>query len=91
MEDFVVLKKLGSGAYSSVYSVTRKQDNKTYALKKVRVDYLSEKERANAINEVRILASIVDPNVIQYKEVFVDKKYNSLCIVMEFANNGDLY
>ena len=24
VEDFVVLKKLGSGAYSSVYSVTRK-------------------------------------------------------------------
>ena len=62
-----------------------------YALKKVRVDYLSEKERSNAINEVRILASIVDQNVISYKEVFVDKKYNSLCIVMEYANNGDLY
>ena len=55
---------MGTGAYSSVYSVTRKQDSKMYALKKVRVDYLSEKERHNAINEVRILASIVDPNVI---------------------------
>lgn len=61
-----------------MYAVTRKADNKSYALKKVRIDYLSEKERTNAINEVRILASINDPNVISYKEVFVDKNYNSL-------------
>ena len=69
----------------------RKIDKKSYALKKVRIDYLSEKERTNAINEVRILASINDHNVVQYKEVFVDKNYNSLCIVMEYADNGDLY
>ena len=68
----------GSGAYSSVYSVQRKADGKNYALKKVRIDYLNEKERSNAINEVRILASVDDPNVISYKEVFVDKNYSSL-------------
>lgn len=73
-----VPRLVGSGAYSSVYHVTRKADGKSYALKKVRIDYLSEKERANAINEVRILASVRDPNVISYKEVFVDKNYNSL-------------
>ena len=82
---------LGAGAYSSVYHVKRKSDGKNYALKKVRLDFLSEKERTNAINEVRILASIKDPNVVSYKEVFVDKNYNSLCIVMEYANYGDLY
>lgn len=91
MDDFNIIKKLGSGAYSSVYHVTRKADNRFYALKKVRIDYLSEKERTNAINEVRILASVFDPNVVSYKEVFVDKNYNSLCIVMEYADNGDLY
>lgn len=58
--------------------MTRKADGKSYALKKVRIDYLSEKERSNAINEVRILASLRDTNVISYKEVFVDKNYNSL-------------
>ena len=91
VDDFNIIKKLGSGAYSSVYHVNRKVDKKSYALKKVRIDFLSEKERCNAINEVRILASVTDPSVIQYKEVFVDKNYNSLCIVMEYADNGDLY
>ena len=85
------MKKLGSGAYSSVYHVKRKENLKEYALKKVNLASLTEKERTNAINEVRILASIRSKYVTRYKEVFVDKKYSSLCIVMEYANNGDLY
>jgi len=32
---------------------------------------LNEKEKNNALNEVRILASIRDPNIISYKEVFL--------------------
>ena len=34
---------------------------------------LSDKEKENAINEVRILASIKHPNIISYKEAFGDK------------------
>ena len=54
----------GDGAYSNVFRVKRLEDNKEYALKKVKMEHLSEKERDNAINEVRILASIKHPNVI---------------------------
>lgn len=43
------------------------------------------------MNEVRILASIDEPNVISYKEAFVDEGSSCLCLVMEFADNGDLY
>jgi len=45
----------------------------------------------NALNEVRILASIVHTNIIAYKEAFFDESSSSLCIVMEFADGGDLY
>jgi serine/threonine protein kinase len=44
----------------------RKSNNKVYALKKVKIQGLSEKEKENALNEVRILASIKKPNVISY-------------------------
>jgi NIMA (never in mitosis gene a)-related kinase len=33
---------------------------------------LKEKERANALNEVRLLASLASPYVITYKEAFFD-------------------
>jgi NIMA (never in mitosis gene a)-related kinase len=51
---------------------------------------MNEKDRDNAINEVRILASIQHPNIVSYREAFVDKKEQTLCIVMTYADNGDL-
>ena len=33
MSDFQILKKLGDGAYSSVYKARRLSDNQVYALK----------------------------------------------------------
>lgn len=51
---------------------------------------MNMKERKTVLNEVRILASIDHPNIIGYKEAFVDKDSSSLCIVMEYAEGGDL-
>ena len=69
---------LGEGAYSSVYKVKRIADGNEYALKKVKLMNLSEKEKQNALNEVRILASIRHPNIVGYKEVFIEEASNSL-------------
>ena len=82
---------LGDGAYSKVYKVKRIVDGQLYALKMVILKNLSEKEKENAINEVRILASIKHANIISYKEAFIDKVSESLCIVMEIVDMGDLY
>jgi NIMA (never in mitosis gene a)-related kinase 1/4/5 len=51
---------------------------------------LSEKEKENALNEVRILASIEHENIAGYKEAFFEESTSTLCIVMEFADGGDL-
>jgi len=91
MDGFEILKKLGDGSYSVVYKVRRKADNNIYALKKVNLQKLKEKEKINALNEVRILASVKSPFVISYKEAFINDSDKSLCIVMEYADRGDLY
>jgi len=78
MNDFQVKSKLGEGAYSIVYKVIRNADNKVYALKKVKLMNLSEKEKLNALNEVRILASIQSNFVASYKEAFFDE--NEQCL-----------
>ena len=91
MNDFKILSKLGEGAYSTVYKVKRNIDNNVYALKKVKLLNLSEKEKQNSLNEVRLLASIKSNYVISYKEAFFDEKDKTLGIVMEFADGGDLY
>jgi NIMA (never in mitosis gene a)-related kinase 1/4/5 len=73
-----------------VYLVLRVSDNQVYAMKKVKLQKLSSKEKENALNEVRILASISHPNVIGYKEAFFEDSTNCLCIVMENADGGDV-
>ena len=51
---------------------------------------LTAKEKDNAINEVRILASLDHENVAGYKEAFFEETSQTLCIVMEYADGGDL-
>ena len=58
LADFEVMKKIGDGAYSQVFKIKRKADGIIYALKKVNLPKFTQKEKENAINEVRILASV---------------------------------
>ena len=90
MENFEVISKLGSGGFSKVYKVKRKIDNQVYALKKVQILNLSEKQKMSSLNEIRVLASIKSKYVVNYKEAFLDEKDSTLCLVMEYADRGDL-
>ena len=44
--------KLGEGSFSCVYKVKRLSDGQEYAMKKVKMGMLKEKEKDNALNEV---------------------------------------
>ena len=91
LKDFKIYEELGSGAYSKVNRVKRTDDGQVYALKRVFLSKLTEKEKENALNEVRILASVNSENVVSYKEAFWETSPSSLCIIMEHADGGDLY
>ena len=90
LKEFQILNRLGEGSFSSVWKAKRLSDGKEYAMKKVKMGKLSEKEKQNALNEVRILASIQSPYIIGYKEAFLDDSSMTLCIIMEFAPGGDI-
>mmetsp|Transcript_1929 Transcript_1929/g.4556 ORF Transcript_1929/g.4556 Transcript_1929/m.4556 type:complete len:517 (+) Transcript_1929:1319-2869(+) len=85
---FKVLRFLGKGSYGSVYKVKRISDEKVYAVKETDVKAMSQTERQEAVNEIRLLASVSHPNIVEYNEAFLDG--NKLCIVMEYATAGDL-
>ena len=90
LNDFEFRENLGKGSFGSVYIVKRKENQKIYAMKCVRLTNLGEKEKQNSFNEVRLLASLSHPNIIGYKEAFFDEKSSTLNIVMEYADDGDL-
>ena len=85
--DFEILKALGEGAYGCVYRVRRIQENQEYAMKVIKMQGLTKKEKENSINEVRLLASLRAKEILRYKEAFFEK--NDLHIIMEYAENGD--
>ena len=65
-KDFKVLETIGKGSFASVYKVLRKSDNKIYALKRVKINKMSKKEIADALNEIRFLASIRHKNIVGF-------------------------
>ena len=83
LKDFQRLKKLGAGSYGSVFKVKRVKDGELYALKEVNLRALSAREREDAVNEIRLLASMHHHNVVRYCEAFVEN--DNLYIVLEFA------
>ena len=89
-DDFEIIRTLGQGAFSTVYLVTRKKNNKQYALKIIKMEKLSKIEQENSVNEIRILSSIVHPNIISYKESFWNGKNKTLNIITEYCDDGDL-
>jgi NIMA (never in mitosis gene a)-related kinase 1/4/5 len=83
-----VQKFLGKGSYGSVYRVMRLDDQQVYAVKEADVTKMNQQERQDAANEIRLLASVKHPNIVRYFEAFLDG--NWLCIIMEYAQCGDL-
>ena len=88
--DFEIIRTLGEGAFSTVYLVKRKKDNKQYALKSILMEKLKKIDQQNCLNEIRILSSIHHQNIIAYKESFWNNKNKTLNIIMEYCDDGDL-
>ena len=85
---FQLQKFLGKGTFGAVYMAKREKDGKMYAIKKVDTKKMNDSDRAEAVNEIRILASIAGNHTITFYEAFVHQ--DMLYIVTDFASHGDL-
>lgn len=50
---------------------------------------MSERERQDTLKEAKILEVFNHPNIVRFREVYKTKK-GKLCIVMDYADGGDL-
>ena len=90
LSNYIIGENLGSGSYGKVCIVTRKSDKEIFAMKRVKLSKLNTKEREHAVNEIRILYSLNNKNIIGYEEAFYDDESETLNIIMEYADDGDL-
>ena len=71
MHAFRKLRLLGKGSFGSVYKVVRQRGRRrTYAMKCVRLQQLSRRERRDALQEVRFMAALRHPHIVRFYEAF---------------------
>ena len=90
LKDYKIGKIIGQGAFAYVSLVSRKSDNQIFAMKTSKIGNLSLKGKESALNEIRILYSLDNPNIISYIDSFFDEESKTLNTIMEYAENGDL-
>jgi len=58
-------------AFYACPQVMRISDNKIYALKRVNIESMSQKEVEDTLNEIRFLASFKHPRLVRFYETFL--------------------
>uniref|UniRef100_A0A7S1QFW0 non-specific serine/threonine protein kinase n=1 Tax=Neobodo designis TaxID=312471 RepID=A0A7S1QFW0_NEODS len=90
MERYTKVRNIGKGNMGACTLARNNEDGRHYVIKQVDLGKLNKKERQQSLNEAKLLSSLRHPNVINYVDSFLARKSDHLCIVMEFADGGDL-
>jgi len=83
------VKLLGEGSYGKAYLVKCLSDESYCVIKQLDISNMGEKEKKETYNEAKVLKSLNHPNIVHFREVYKTKR-GKLCIVMDFADGGDL-
>ena len=82
-------RNIGQGSFGQVYLVRRPSDCQQFVMKQMDLQLMSAGDVACCEMEAKILASVQHDNIVKFIDVYKTKR-NCLCIVMEYADGGDL-
>ncbi|CAG9322911.1 unnamed protein product [Blepharisma stoltei] len=88
IEDYVIIKRLGTGGYGEVRLGRHKTTDEQMAVKTINLSTVTESQIDRILEEVKILRLLSHPNIIEVFDVYIDSK--SLSIVTEYCRGGDL-
>eukprot|EP00667_Euglena_gracilis_P008708 EG_transcript_8837 len=90
MEKYTKVRNIGKGGMGQCILVRDNSDGQQYIMKLVDMSQMGKKERTASLHEAKVLSSLHHPNVVRYVDSFLSKRGDQLCIVMEWADGGDL-
>ena len=88
MTSYKRIQVVGKGSFGCCWLV-RNQSGERCILKEIDVSTMSKQHRTEAATEVSVLKKLMHPYIISYRDSFLDGSL--LCIIMDFAEQGDLY
>jgi serine/threonine protein kinase len=86
-QGYQYIKKLGFGGFGEVYLVKEQTSGHCFAIKRLNDEDAESQE--NILREIQAIAPINHPNIINYKNSFIED--GRLYLVMEYCANGSLY
>ncbi|CAN0031798.1 unnamed protein product [Ectocarpus sp. 8 AP-2014] len=91
MDRYRVDKVVGKGSFGQAILCARIVDGKACIVKQVDTSKLPAKARREASKEATLLAKLKHPNIVGFWESFFHgASRDVLCIVMDYADGGDL-
>eukprot|EP00904_Undaria_pinnatifida_P001439 jgi/Undpi1/11296/HiC_scaffold_30.g13594.m1 len=91
MERYRMDKVVGQGSFGQAILCARITDGKACIVKQVDTSKLPSKARREANKEATLLAKLSHPNIVGFWESFLHgPSGHMLCIVMDYADGGDL-
>ena len=88
---YKVINFLGEGSFGRAYLAQCDNDNNKYVIKQITLEGMDDEEKRETFNEAKILKKLDHPNIIKFKEVFLQRQPKpALNIVTEYADGGDL-
>jgi len=89
IEDFTLIKELGSGSYAKVILGKHNLNGKEYAIKKINKNMLDNFDKQHEVHiEKQCLAELRHPYILKLNKCFQDKKH--LYLALEYCRNSDL-
>lgn len=82
-------KRIGKGAFSTIYKGKHRASNKVYAIKEISFDNL-EKIRDSIKREFTLMKKLNHKNIIKLHEVFFDNDEKNIYLVIDYYAKGDL-
>ncbi len=83
-----VIRELGRGSFGTVSQVEK--DGQIQAMKEIKYDRMSSKEKELLVAEVNILRDLSHPNIVRYIDREIDRTNSKLRVFMEYCAGGDL-
>ena len=88
-ETYKKVNTLGVGSFGTAYLVQCQSDKALAVIKQIDISEMQDDERKETLKEAKILEVLYHSNITRFREVYKTKK-GKLCIVMDYADDGDL-